>query len=241
MSTLTDDDLDQFTTTSPREVAFHLRTLIHDGERLSVFFREGEESFMTLLVDIDEDVGLLYFDLGGSETLNRQYLDSPHSTLVCSPHGIRHQFRIGKVWEVTVDKRRTFATHIPKSFVRLQRREYFRLVLPMAHRPPCSAQLPDGRTLKLPLVDLGIGGIGSEMLPVHLDLAGGTILSGGRIDLAGEGLIRASLDVRYIAHRQHGTKEVLRLGFRFVNLSSSDEVHLQRYLTHVQRELKAHS
>ncbi len=238
-TTPTDDQLDQFTTTAPREIAFHLRQLMQSGEQLSVIFNEGNETFLTMLVDIDEDLSLLYFDWGGSDSLNRQYLSSTHSTLMCAPQGVRHQFRIGKVWEVSVNKRKAFATHVPKSFIRLQRREFFRLQLPMAMRPPCSVPLPDGRRLNLPLTDIGIGGVGSELPPVHLDLAGGTVLNGGRIDLGTAGIITAPLELRYATPIQHGTRSVLRLGWHLVNLSAANENMLQRYLTHVQRELKA--
>jgi c-di-GMP-binding flagellar brake protein YcgR len=240
MASVIDEDLEEFTTSAPREVAYNLRQLVQAGERISVIFDEGRESFLTLLLDIDEDTGLLYFDWGGTEHTVRKFLDSDRNFFVCNPGGIRNQFMVGKVWEAEVDRRRAFATRLPKRFMRLQRREFFRLTLPITQRPQCGLQSPQHpQRMVLAAVDIGIGGVGFELPGGALPFAAGEIMPRVAIPLAANVRIDVDLNVRYVTRITRGGKETARMGCQFVALSGAQEHDLQRFLTNVQREMKA--
>lgn len=240
MASVTDENLNEFTTKSPREVVYNLRQLIIAGERVSVMFHEGQESFLTILIDVDEDAGILYFDWGGSETTIRKFLQSERNFFICSPGGIRNQFMVGKVWETEVDKRKAFATYLPQSFTRLQRREFFRLSLPMSLRPQCSAQTAKHpQPLALSIVDISIGGVGIEIAQSKLDFVIGETIDRVGIPLGTFGRIDVNLKVRFSGQASRGGKEITVLGTEFVKLSGAQENIVQRFMTHIQRELKA--
>lgn len=240
MASVIDEDLEEFTSSAPREVAYNLRQLVQAGERVSVIFGEGEESFLTILIDIDEDTGLLYFDWGGSDSTVRKFLESERNFFICTPQGIRNQFMVGKVWEAEIDGRRAFATRLPKRYMRLQRREFFRLALPITQRPQCGVQSSQNpQRLVLPVVDIGIGGLGFELPGGRFEFAAGEILTRASFALGTFGRIDIDLKVRYATRLTRGGKETARMGCEFVNLSGAMEHTLQRFLTHVQRELKA--
>ncbi len=240
MASVIEEDLEEYTTSSPREVAYNLRQLVQNGERLSIIFDNGRETFLTVLLDVDEDTGLLYFDWGGSDALVKKFLESERNFFLCSPAGIRNQFMVGKVWEAEVDRRRAFATRLPKRFMRLQRREFFRLHLPITQRPQCgiqSAQHPN--RLVLPIVDIGIGGVGFEAAGVSLDFAAGEILQRVGFALGNYGRIDTDLNVRYTSQITRGGKDAVRMGCQFVRLTGAQEHDLQRFITAIQREMKA--
>lgn len=240
MTSVIEEDLEEFTTSAPREVAYNLRQLVQAGERISVIFDDGRESFLTVLLDIDEDTGLLYFDWASSAETVQKFLQSERNFFVCAPGGIRQQFLTGKVWEASIDKKRAFATRLPKRFMRLQRREFFRLVLPISLRPECGIEsLQHPQRLVLPVVDVGIGGVAFESPTAAPDFAAGEILTGVGIALGTFGRIDVDLNVRYTTRLTRGGKETVRMGARFVALNSAQDHILQRFLTHVQRELKA--
>jgi c-di-GMP-binding flagellar brake protein YcgR len=242
MASVIEENLEEFTSTSPREVAFNLRKLAQSGERISVIFDDGRESFLTVLLDIDEDTGLLYFDWGGVESTNQKILKSDRNFFVCSPAGIRNQFMVGKVWGLELNKRRAFATRLPQRYIRLQRREFFRLTLPYTQRPTCRIALPEtDRHLDLPVVDIGIGGIGLEFSGARIDYAAGTIFPNSAIDLGAFGRLNVNVEIRYTTHVLRHGKEISHIGCRFATLGGAMEHNLQRYLTHIQREIKAHS
>jgi c-di-GMP-binding flagellar brake protein YcgR len=237
--TITAEELDKFTSKNRREILFYLHQLINDGERVSVVFDGGNEAILTVLLDIDEAENMLLFDWGGSETSNRKLLRSERNFFVCAPHGVKNQFMTGLVYESTYKKRPAFATRLPDQYTRLQRREFFRLVLPLTRRPPCILRKEDGGTLQLEIVDLSIGGIAAELAGGKLDYEIGQNLQGARIELKGIGTLDVDLEVRNCSEVQRGSKVAARIGCQFVKLSHAMENQLQRFITDVQREERA--
>lgn len=234
--TISAEELERFTTHHRREILFYLHQLINDGERISVIFSEGRETVLTLLLDANEAKNLLIFDWGGSEATNRKLMQSERNFFVCAPQGVKHQFMTGKVSETTFKKRRAFATRIPDHFTRLQRREFFRLVLPMTQRPPCVINQADGTALQLAVIDLSIGGIAAELAGAKIPFELNQILGHATLDLKGVGTLEVVLEVRDKNEIQRGGKVGDRIGCRFVNLTSAMETKLQRFITNVQRE-----
>lgn len=237
--TITAEELEKFTTQNRREILFYLHQLINDGERVSVVFDGGNETLLTVLLDVDEAENMLVFDWGGSEAANRKLLRSERNFFVCSPHGVKNQFMTGLVYETTHKKRPAFATRLPVQYTRLQRREFFRLVLPLTRRPPCILRKEDGGTLQLEIVDISIGGIAAELAGGKLDYESGQVLKGARIELKGIGTLDVDLEVRNSGEVQRGNKVAARIGCQFVKLSHAMENQLQRFITDVQREERA--
>lgn len=235
-----EDNLDQFTISSRREILFYLRQLINDGERVSVMFDGGHDALLTVLLDVDDEESTLIFDWGGSEETNRRLLKAEKVFFVASPHGVRNQFATQKIWEVSHAKRRAFATRLPDKYVRLQRREFFRLLLPMTQRPPCRFKTADGKQdWEMSVVDIGIGGVGLESPKTELPFTQGEILTRASIDLKNFGVLHADLEVRHVEVVQRGVKTMGRLGCCFSNLGHAQENQLQRFITMVQREERA--
>jgi c-di-GMP-binding flagellar brake protein YcgR len=239
-TTVTQDNLDAFTITFRREIVFYLRQLINDGERVSIMFNDGRDALLTVLLDVNEDANRLVFDWGGSEDSNQRFLRSERNIFVASPQGIRNQFITGPAREITYNKRRAFAVALPDKYVRLQRREFFRLVLPMTRRPPCRVTLgPQEQEQLLSVIDIGVGGVGLESPAASLPLAVGEILRGAMIDLKGPTVMRLDLEVRYVGTLTRGNHQVGHLGCRFVKLGAAQEHEVQKFITQVQREERA--
>ncbi len=239
-NTVTQEDLDQFTITFRREIVFYLRQLINDGDRISVMFGDGRETLLTVLLDVDEENNRLIFDWGGSEESNRRLMKGDRNIFVATPQGIRNQFVTGQAQEVVYAKRRAFAVPLPTKYVRLQRREFFRLVLPMTRRPPCRIKLePQAPEKMLGVIDIGIGGVGLESQEATLPVEIGQIITGATIDLKGASLLRLDLEIRYIGVLHRGNREVGHLGCHFVKLSAAQEHELQKFITNIQREERA--
>lgn len=233
------DEIEKFTTSNRREIVFYLRQLVNDGERVSVIFNEGRETVLTVLLDVKDEEGALIFDWGGSEIANHKLLQSERSLFVCSPGGVKNQFLAGAVKETKYKGRAAFVTRIPDQYTRLQRREFFRLVLPMTRRPPLALRMPDGLFQHLAIVDISIGGIAAELPDKNLSFEAGQILERARIELKGIGNLEVDLEVRNLIEIQRGNKVSRRVGCQFVRLSHAMENQLQRFITDVQREERA--
>lgn len=240
MVTNYEDNIDAFTITFRREIVFGLRQLINDGERVTLMFDDGRESLLTMLLDVDEDKDILIFDWGSSENTNRRLLKSQRVFFVANPRGVRHQFVADAVWETTYGNRPAFATRIPQKFVRLQRREFFRLTLPITQRRPCRFVAGEAETQwEMAIVDIGLGGVSLESHAETLPFENGQIIPHATIDLGTYGKLDVSLEIRHVGTVTHGQKQAGRLGCHFVKLSHAQENELQRFVTQIQREERA--
>lgn len=237
--TITAEEYEKFTSTNRREILFYLHQLINDGERISVVFNEGQDALLTVLLDVNDDSNQLIFDWGGSEETNRKLLQSERNFFVCAPHGIANKFMTGQVSQITYKKRPAFSAHLPDRYTRLQRREFFRLVLPMTRRPTCTLNMADGATMQLSIIDISIGGVAAELPGGKLPFDIGRRLPHARIDLKGVGMLDVDLEVRNSCEIQRGGKASGRIGCSFVKLSHAMENQLQRFITDVQREERA--
>jgi len=236
---ITSEELEHFTTNNRREIVFYLNQLINDGERVSVVFDGGNETVLTVLLRVDEEKNQLLFDWGGSELSNARLLRSDRNLFVCAPHGVKNQFSTGAVSETVFKGRRAFATRLPDSYTRLQRREFFRLILPMTRRPLCRIPRNAGEMIELSVINISIGGIAAEMPGGKPPFEIGEILQGASIELKGIGTMTVDLVVRNHSEVQRGGKTHGRIGCNFVNLGNAKEHLLQRFITDVQREERA--
>ncbi|MDP2794402.1 MAG: flagellar brake protein [Sulfurisoma sp.] len=239
-TTVTQENLGDYTITFRREIVFYLRQLTNDGDRISIMFNEGREALLTVLLDVDEEFNRLIFDWGGSEDGNHRFLKSERNIFVANPQGIRNQFATGLAREIMHNERRAFAVTLPGKYIRLQRREFFRLVLPMTRRPPCRVKLgPQDRECIFSVIDIGIGGVGLESSVTSPPLEIGQVLSGAMIDLKGPSILRFDLEVRYLGQLTRGNRHVGHVGCRFAKLSAAQEHELQKFITQIQREERA--
>lgn len=236
MTLPSEENLESFTITYRREIVFHLHQLINDADTVSVVFNEGRDTILTVLLDVDEERDILIFDWGSSEDVNQRFLRSERNFFIAMPHGIRHQFLTGKPAATTYKKRRAFSVHLPKKYIRLQRREYFRLVLPVTQRPEFNFTTLENKKGAAAVLDIGLGGVGLEFAAASVPFETGTRLHEATIALKDFGELKVELQVRYVDSTTRGARQTTRVGCRFENLTPAQEHLLQRYITHVQRE-----
>ncbi len=237
---ITPEELEKFSTTHRREILFYLHQLIKDEEKISVVFNEGKDAFLTLLLAVDEDHDRLIFDWGGSEETNQKLLKSERNFFICAPHGVRNQFLTGKVEETVFQGRRAFVTHLPERYTRLQRRQFFRLVLPITRRPICTLPAPEGqKPLQLPVIDISIGGLAMEMNDPHPPFEVGQLLPEALIEFRNGLRLSVTLEVRNVGAIERGAKLMGRIGCRFVDLTPHEEHLLQHFIIEEQREERA--
>lgn len=238
-NTYSDEDIENCTLRSPREIAFLLRGLIKRGDRTTVLFQEGRQSFLTVLLDISEDAGLLYFDIGGSNDTNQAFLKSEQSTFTTFVDGIRIQFSAKKGQEIKWRGESAFAVPLPKSLLRLQRREFFRLSLPTTKPYICRLQRGSKQEKSFPLHDISVGGVGI-FSPHPLDYEPLEKLENCWIDLHDTGVLAVTLEVRYVNPLESRTgKPLWHLGCRYVKLSPLNETLIQRFMARLEAERKA--
>mgnify|MGYP002713138180 CR=1 FL=1 len=123
---------------------------------------------------------------------------------------------------------------------RVQRREFFRVSVPVAAPILCRIPRPDGQALELPVVDLSCGGIGLIAPSAGVGLELRETLADCIIELPEFGTLSVNLQVRNMrGHRQSNGEQAQRIGCAFVGLTMDRNALIQRYIHKVQVEQKA--
>ena len=234
-----DQELARFTLTGRREIVLQLRNLIRSKERVLVTFDEGRQSFLTVLIELYEENNLLFFDIGGSEELNRLFLRSERCQFSCVVAGIRMQFSGRQPRLVKLSGEKALAVDIPGTLLRLQRREAFRLTLPSTKPYLCRTRRGTPDEHEFPIYDISVGGIGIQIAQAPA-LEALQILDNCWIDLRESGLIGVALEIRYVTKfESRQSRPFWHIGCKFIDLSPNNETLIQRFMARIEVERRA--
>ncbi len=220
----------------PREIGFHVDGLIKRGQTVSVYYGGAGQFVLSMLLDRSADGTRLVFDTGSVEGANEALLRAQRLLFVAAPDGIKVQFSTGPARRIEYGGGAAFVTAPPTELIRLQRREAFRVLMPLKG-PTCTA-LIEGKRVSLEVYDLSVAGIGFDM-----DVALPVLALGHRIDLLELDLpdidpLVLACEIRHVTRTQsnYGDKERWRIGARFEGIGPALQARIQRYLVKVERE-----
>lgn len=221
---------------SPQEIAQVLRGVAKSRELVTVYFDHGQRFFLTSILAVDPPNDALFLDWGADEEINRRVQSAQHLVCVTSHERVKVQFALGPLAAASFDGRPAWRARLPKVLLKLQRREYYRLVIPV--RSPLTCLVPWGdETEEADVMDISIGGVGLGKLPPAMGLEVGRQLPGCRITLPGEGSLLATLEVRSLQDVSLKSGGLIkRAGCRFLDLPASQQAMIQRYIIRIDRE-----
>lgn len=234
------DEYAKYLVRSRREIAQILRAVARQNEMVTAYFSHGNDFFLTAIVEADPVSGNLIVDCGSEVETNRRALAADKIVFVTSQDRVKIQFSTGALAQIVHQDRPAFRTPLPAALLKLQRREYYRLVTPI--RAPLHCVIPDlaGVRFEAAVADISVGGVGISGLPPEAPLEKGQQLAQCRIALPEEGMVVSTLEVRSLqqATLRSGVT-VLRAGCRFVDIPGAHQAMIQRYIICIDRERRA--
>ena len=84
----------QYLLSDPQEISHYLKQLANRGKLLTAHLDGGKQFFLTALVAVDDDRGIILFDIAQAETLNRAAVTAKQVTLTANLDRIKIQFRL---------------------------------------------------------------------------------------------------------------------------------------------------
>jgi c-di-GMP-binding flagellar brake protein YcgR len=239
---LSDDEYSKFLLRTRNEMAPVLRGLIEHVSQVTMFFNEGRDMVLTSIISFDDNNLLL--DLGPSSDTNRKAIEAEKLFCVTQLDKVKIQFLLRGVTRVELDGTPVFKAVLPETMLRLQRREFYRLMLPITR--PLSIFLPvlqpDGgrKNMDGQVGDLSGGGLALVNLPKTLQIEPGTEFPGCKLDLPEVGVVTATLKVCSLMETKTRSGAVLlRAGCEFVKLPGPMLTLIQRFIIKIERERKA--
>ena len=243
IDTARDDGHEKYMLRGRRQITQLLEDLIEHRCLVSAHCGGGY-SFMTAVLRVDAERERVVLDASPDAEANRRALSAERLTCVTQLDHIRIQFALAGVSSAQDNGHPALHAPIPKEMLRLQRREYFRLKVPLAHKISCQLQAEDLARkpvqLSASVIDIGAGGVAVMLAPGAGELVIGGKLPGCRLSLPEGDPIELTLEVRNISRQtQRNGTELLRVGLRFVGLPGNAENRIQRYIFNTERERNA--
>lgn len=231
---------ERFTLRSRPEIVAVLRSLAKQNAMITVYFDQGREFILTTILDVNPEFHELVLDLGADTRANKLLLQSTRLLVVGHEDRIKVQFATGLAQATMHAGHPAFRLRIPGALVRLQRRDFYRIQLPMgkplkAHLQPFADQ-PD-KLLEARLVDLSCGGVAMILAAVGVPMEVGSVYPACSINLPGVGTVSAPVEITYVreVNLKNGSREQ-RAGCRFINLPGPMQSMIQRYINRTERE-----
>ena len=194
-----DDGLEKFMLRGKRQIAQLLQELI-DNRCLISAHTGGGHSFMTAVLRVDEDNERIVLDASPDAEANRRALAAERVQCVTVLDHIRIQFALAGLSSAQEKSHPALSAPIPKEMLRLQRREFFRLKVPLAHELTCVLAAEDLARkpvqVSTRVIDIGGGGIAVMVAPTAAELVIGGTLPQCRVGPPDGGPIGLSLEVR---------------------------------------------
>lgn len=220
----------------PTEIERILRGIVHERALVTAYGNNETDFLVTTLLGVDTRERVMYLDCGGDERLNARLLGSPQVTFSCTHDHVKVQFSSQRLERVMLDGAPAFRARLPGELLRFQRREYYRLLTSITN--PVKCQIPFGESqMEATVIDISLGGVGLLAFPNGKTVKVGESYHNCHLTLPDSGTYPVSMCIRatFDVTLKNGTRS-RRVGCQFIDLPSSVETEIQRYIIRVERE-----
>ena len=231
--------LARFTVHSSTEILFLLRAIQKRNLLVNLDLPGSRQIVVTSIIGVNKSDKTLILDSARGDALNHELMSGKGAEFIAQLDGVSITFSTGPVALCEYEKMPALRIPIPKSLVRLQRREHFRVPLPIARPVKCivpSESEDDPEPISAHIVDIGCGGIAIAESGGRLGTESGKILPNCRLLLPETDVIITSLEVRNSAQIRllNGAFQT-RLGCKFIDLPNEMAATLQRFVMNIER------
>jgi c-di-GMP-binding flagellar brake protein YcgR len=237
------DEEDPFLVTSHLEIHSLLRSIATKGALLRMQIEGRAVAIVTTILDVDADGGVFIVDNSAEEDFNRRVVNADNVMFETALDKIRIEFCVGKMESCMQDGRPALRAFFPESINRIQRREYYRVEIPVSNRATCIIPTPENKETKqvsLEIKDISAGGISVLDNNRALDNTLHTFFRACKLDLPEAGTVLTDLQVvRSQDETLVNGKPSRSLGLAFINLSNPMNFIVQQYIGKLERKLNA--
>jgi flagellar brake protein len=238
-----DGEDSKFRVHSEKEIQLILRGIAQKGTRSALYFGSGNDFILTTVLDLDKQG--IWLDIGPNDVDNQRILHSDKIVFVSSQHQVKVQFVAYRIARTQFENRDAFYLPLPDSLLRIQRREYFRLLAPAVEplkcvitdmQPPAPDPEHSMKKIEVTIMDISVGGVSLVCAEHEAELQPGKIYTDCEITLPEIGVLTATIRVKNtfeVTTREGAVKR--RAGCEFMQMDGKMAILLQRYITHLQR------
>lgn len=235
---LSDGEESEFIIHSNKEIQSVIRGIARIKSLAALYYADENDFILTTILGVDEQN--IWLDVSHSETDNLRILPSHKIIFISSYRQVKVQFVAPRIENIDFKNKKAFCLPMPNSLLYLQRRDYFRLLVPAKQPLTCVISIKSGAPVlkNCPtILDISGGGVALECKEHDTEFQPGKTYSVCNIELPNIGMLTATILVKniFIITMQNGEVKK-RAGCEFIHLNGTMAIMLQRYLTHLQSE-----
>lgn len=232
------EDQDRYRVDCAAEVAAILRAMAHRRALITAWYGGGGAFALTAVLEADASRDELILDQVHEEHA-AALLASRGIQCTGTHDGVEVRFVVDAVQPVLFQGVAALRSALPVKLLRLQRREYFRVVTPAETPLTCTIPAAAG-PIEAPVLDMSCGGLALWVAQDVLVLERGTVLHGCRLRLPRFGTVETDMQVVRVE------KPILRAGAvgqgcgcAFVDMGEGERKRVQRYVMELERSRNA--
>lgn len=219
------------------EIIQKLRQLGKKNSLILLHF--NDHTMLSTVVDILSDKNLLVLDYGGNEELNQKLLKHNRAIVKTDYDGIQAQFTIKDIRKARLQGKPSFACPLPEDVLWVQRRDFYRVRIPLSEVVTCELIHGDNNRTEYPVLDVSTGGIALFDKDDELELEPGNTFHNCKLVLGEHSTSLINLEVRnHILKNSNNPEEGTRSGCAFLNLTGEFETALQKFINIVDLQQK---
>ena len=227
---------------SRTEIVHILRDLIRTRALTTVHMSGVRGTLLTPLLAIDDEAGEIIFDCSGNQALNRDVQRATKLLFVSAQDKVKIRFSTTAARVANWQGDEAFAVPIPAELLRLQRREFYRVLAPISRSVQCIVPVTVNekcRSVETRVYDISLGGVALIAQPGEIPVEIGTCYENCRVALPDAGNIVVTLEIRSaLEMKLSNGKPALRIGCQFVRPSAATSSLIQRYTMRIERDRK---
>ena len=233
----------RFGVSDPETILVLLRRMVEQRSMLEAPLAGGRSGLLSVLLEVDEARGRLVLDASPHEHVERRVLEADSLTFATRVDKVNVRFDTGPFQKTRFEGMPAYLAPIPDALSYIQRREFFRIEVPVNHPAYCQVVSPatadsPPRDLRTRVHDISGGGV-SLLVPIGAEdvLTPGAHFAACRLLLPEASPALVSLRVRrnFRVGRRGGPSQVCA-GCEFEDLLPNAQTIVQRYLMRLDRE-----
>lgn len=225
------------------EMLHILRGIAQQKESVALYFNNAEDAILSMLLEVDDEG--MWLDVSASPEENQQLLLSDKITFVSMHQHVKIQFVAHHVESGSFEGGEAFYLEMPDHLLRILRREFFRIPIPRDTLVKCIIPTPPKSSNdrmfmnEVPVAEISGDGIGLICDENDDTLLPGKTFRNCQIEIPDFGTLKVTLKVRTNNTFTTPTNVVRRrVGCQLIFLNSEMSRLLQRYVIHLQGELR---
>jgi len=155
-------DIEKYFLKGKGEIVQKLKLLGKSKSSITGYFNSGNDFFLTGIVDVLRDKNILVLDISNDQSLNKKITAADHIVFKTKHLGITSQFNTQSIQTAKFKGQQFFACAIPDEILWVQRREHFRVHIPLSANALCQVKNEDGDIEEYRIIDVSGGGIAIE-------------------------------------------------------------------------------